>query len=245
MTALLAFFLALQEVPHLSISQEPTENPPYDPSPAPPQKPQEDPLKAIGRILGHPFRDNGRRFDAFPYAGDGPYFLTSRLSPKMYAVMLETSFGRIDHDRNSIGTEVMVSWSAGCDARIDSLVFEDREGRGTTEIQLHHIHLDIGGHEGPDTLDYSVGFGFGAIDEEESTDFGPSVRGALRWFPARPFGFRFHVVGTWFGDDSVADLRGDIGIHIHRFALSVGVRSVLRTDGDDFIGPTLGMAIYF
>jgi hypothetical protein len=244
MTALLVLFFALQEVPPLYIGQEPLEGPTTDPGSVPTPR-QEDPFKAIGRILGHPFRDNGRRFDAYPYAGDGPYFLTSRLSPKMYAVMLEMTFGRIDHDMNFVGTEVMVSWSAGCDARIDSLVFEDRDGRGTTETQLSHIHLDIGGYEGPNTLDYSFGFGFGALDTDESSDFGPSIRGALRWFPVRPFSFRFYVVGTWFGDESVADLRGDVGIHVHRFSINLGVRSLLRTEGDDFAGPMLGIAVYF
>jgi hypothetical protein len=52
------------------------------------------------------------------------------------------------------------------------------------------------------------------------------------------------VVGTWFGSESVADLRGELGIHLHRFALTLGVRSVLRTDGDDFVGPTFGIAIF-
>jgi len=225
--------------------QEPSDNPPVDPTRIPAPSPQEDPLKAIGRVLGHPFRDNGRRFDAFPYAGDGPYFLTSRHSDKMYAVMMETTFGRVEHDLWSFGTEVMVSWSAGCDARIDTLAFEEEVERGTEKTQLSHIHLDIGGYEGANRSDYSLGFGFGALDTEDSNDFGPSLRAAYRSYPVRPFSFRLDVVGTWFGSESVADLRGEVGIHLHRFALTFGVRSVLRTDGDDFVGPTLGAGVFF
>jgi hypothetical protein len=230
------------------LAQEPSEGPSHIPANPRTQAPRPtlDPaLKAIGQALSHPFRDNGKRFDAYPYAGDGPYFQTSRLSTKMYAVMFETTYGRIEHDVLSFGSEVMVSWSAGCDVRMDSFVIQEEFERDTEWTELHHIHLDIGGYEGPNTVDYSIGFGLSALDEEDSYDFGPSLRASLRWFPLRPFSLRLDAVGSWFGAETAADVRGGIGVHIHRLAITAGVRSLLRSDGDDFIGPTIGFSVYF
>ena len=237
--------IALLALVALAPLQEPSGEGTPDPLKSGPQAPREDPLKKIGEFLTHPFRDHGRRFDLYPYAGDGPYFLTSRLSTKTYAGMMEQTFGRITHDLLSFGTEVMMSWSAGCDARIDSLNFEEIVDGRSVRTQVHHVHLDIGTFADPSPVDYTLGFGIGALDSEDSNDVGPSLRAAIRAFPVRPFSFRLDAVASWFPDETIADLRAEIGFHVHRFALTLGVRGLVRSEGDDWIGPGLGVALYF
>lgn len=229
------------------LQQEPPEE-----SPRPPDVPgrtaktdREEPLEALIRFLTHPFVDNGRRFDAYPYASDGPYYTRVRFSDKTYAGLINSTFGRVEHDLWSVGLEAMLAWSSGCDVRIDGIVFEEDLERGTAETRLHHVHLDIGGYEGPRTIDYSVGFGFGVLEDEESTEFGPSLRAGFLWFPGRPVSIRLSGTCSFFDGDAVGDLRFELGLHLGPIAWVAGVRSVLKSGGEDLTGPTLGIAAFF
>jgi hypothetical protein len=239
MTTLLLALLAVAPV------QEPSGEGAPDPLRYSSQPRKEDGFKRLWEFLTHPFRDNGRRFDRYPYAGEGPYFLTHRTSDKMYAGLIHQGMGRISHDLLSFGTETMVSWSAGCDARIDSLMFVEEVSRRFEHSQVHHVHLDIGTFAELSPVDYTFGFGIGALDTKDTNGFGPSLRAAVRGFPMRPFSFRMDAVVTWFRDETIADLRAEIGLHVGRAAMTLGVRSLLRSEGDDWTGPALGFAIYF
>jgi hypothetical protein len=157
---------------------------------------------------------------------------------------MSSTFGRIEHDLLSVGTETKFSWSSGCDVRIDYLVLEEVIDGHRFDTQLGHVHLDFGGVEGPRTVDWSVGIGVGSFDDEETSDFGFSVRAGFRAFPHRPFSFRLDAVYTWF-DSPVLDLRGEAGLHFGPFALTGGVRGVLISGADDFVGPTVGLALFF
>jgi hypothetical protein len=208
-------------------------------------------------VFGYPFRDHDLRFDDFPYAHGEKYFLGRRPADedKFHAmherkVAFEAGFeyGRMKTDRTSLALRGAARFASGCDLSIDVSRFLEDADDGTERLTLQQYHLNIGrrGTEGGRSYQISAGLGLGILEGEGVSDVGFSLRGALVLYPEAPFSARLSATISFFEDATLNDFRAEIGLHLDRFALLGGVRSLISSEeGNDLTGPTIGAVVFF
>ncbi|HKS16970.1 MAG TPA: hypothetical protein VJU16_06635 [Planctomycetota bacterium] len=208
-------------------------------------------------FLAYPFLDNGLRFDSYPYARGRKYFRSIRRiqegesleAPAPYlAFETEVTVGRVEHDLWSTGVRAMLRLPSGCDFAIDWSRYTEVVDDGTDHLSLTQFQFNIGGAGRAKSRSYqwSAGFGLATLDGEDVSDVGASLQAALVLYPAEPFSLRFSAAAIAFEHATLNDLRAEVGIHVGRFAIMAGFRSLISSrGGDDLTGPTLGIAMFF
>jgi hypothetical protein len=193
----------------------------------------------------YPFYDHGRRFERYPFAQEEPYFSDGDHSEKTMAVHFASTAGWIERGLWSVGAEAVLSWSSGCDVRFDVLQFMEEVEGGTDRLTLTQAQLNFAVTPDLSPLNFTIGFGVGSLEGEIVSETGVTLQANLEWHILQPVSLRLYGGIIGFEDASVTDLRAELGIHFHRFAVTAGVRSLISSGGEDLTGPTLGLAIFF
>ena len=192
------------------------------------------------------------RFATFPYEESHDdelpprrnYFLGSVESDRRVAGDLRSSYMRVDDDLSSWGLAGQVRFSQGLDLDFDIAYFvEQLEGR-RDRLTLQDYCLNWGPAFPLDDFHVSVGAGLAVLRGEES-HAGISFQAAAEWYPVEPVSLRALVGWMGFEEASLTDLQFEARIHIGRFALTAGVRSLINSEGDDLTGPMVGLGIWF
>ena len=71
------------------------------------------------------------------------------------------------------------------------------------------------------------------------------MESGLEWFPVYPLSIRLSGGFAPFEYASVTDLQAEVRVHVHRFSLSAGVRSLINSEGDDLTGLMVGIGVWF
>jgi hypothetical protein len=186
------------------------------------------------------FSDQGLRFDEHPYAGGSrKYFMHEVDSMKGMAAEFDLRVGRIEHDLWSVGVDGTFRLASGCDLNFDITQYQEDTETGTDRLTLHQYAFNFGARGEPPRTHQALFRG------EESTDAGPLFQVDFIHFPARPFSLKYHVGLMLFSGATLTDLSFELGVHIDRFAVTFGVKSLLSSEGEDLTGPTLGFALFF
>lgn len=204
-------------------------------------------------VITYPFIDHGLRFAAYPYEGHADpkdhraepgYFLGSSVSNKWISFEARTYALRVDHN--------LWAWGAAGDLRVGtnlglradfSQYREDIGGRTESlELQEYEVNLSLG--EGSRRVNVSLGLGAGVLRGSEA-HVGMSLQAAVEWYPVQPVSFRGHASVIGFSNATLNDLSAEVRIHWNRLALSLGIRSLINSRGDDLTGPMFGLEIWF
>ena len=194
------------------------------------------------------------RFDTYPYAREirfldlirhSPnYFLTRSNSERYFAADFRSYYMRVEHDLDAYGVAGRGRSGAGVDVRFDVSQYRERIGGRTDRLTFHEYVVDLVPWPGPRNASWSFGAG-AAVLEGEETHSGFLLQTGFEWFPAYPLSFRLSGGLATFETASITDLQVEARVHLHRFALSAGVRSLINSEGDDLTGVMLGIGIWF
>lgn len=202
-------------------------------------------LEALGTALLYPVLDHGLRFDAFPYAtGRGGYFLGRAQSDRELAVEFRPYWLRVEHDLSAFGLMGAARVGSGSDLRFDILQYAESVDGHRERLTIQEYQLNYGPGEGPRDYHWTLGWGVASLSGEE-THTGFSMQGALEWFPARPLSFRAQAAFIVFSRAQMADVQAEARLHLHRWALTLGVRSVRNSEGDHLTAPLVGVTVWF
>jgi hypothetical protein len=203
----------------------------------------------VFEVIAYPFQyalsDRGLRFDDYPYAHGRKYFLGSNDAEKDVAFEADLTTGRVEHDLWSVGLGGIMRWPSGCDFRFDITQYWENVDTGTDRLTLQQYGLDFGILGRRRSSQMTLGIGMGILQGEDVADVAPLVEAEFMHFPKGPLSLRCRAAIMGFNEGTLTDLRLELGVHLGRFALTAGVRSLINSDGDELTGPTLGCAVFF
>lgn len=197
--------------------------------------------------IGYPFHDTGMRYDAFPYARQGTdYFLRRFEETKALAFESRFQVGRVEHDLLSYGGSGELRLPTGSSISFDVVRYlESQTGRDDRlTLQEYAINFGLAGPRRPFQVTLGLlGVGYLQGDGFGKASFLLQVDGD--WFVTAPFRIHARAGQMWFSGERMNDLRLEAGIHVHRLAFLIGVRSLINSRGDDLTGPTIGLELWF
>lgn len=196
--------------------------------------------------LFYPCLDHGLRFDDFPYAREKRrfFFLSDDSSSREWSLDLQPYALRLEHDVLAFGLTGKARYSSGGDFRFDLVQFQERVGGGTDRLTLQTYEVNYG--PGPGRRDHQWTLGWGvAVLEGQETHAGVSLQGAIDWFPLPPLSLRVHAAALVFSGSTILDVQAEVGFHWNRFALGLGFRTLVNSQGDDLTGPMASLTVWF
>jgi hypothetical protein len=201
--------------------------------------------EVIVPVVGYPFIDHEMRFDDYPYATEGLLFYPGvDRSDKMFAAEINPYYLRIEHDLWAYGVEADVFLYSGADFRFDIVQYvEDLDGdTDRLTVQQYQVNYGLGGE--PRNFQITVGWGVGVM-KGRSLHTAFSMQAAFHLFAPEPLSFRASVALMSFTGRTMTDVEAEVRLHYNRFCLTLGLRSLINSRGDDLTGPSAGFMVWF
>lgn len=197
-------------------------------------------------VFSYPFRDTGMRYDDFPYAQRGEnYFTRPAGSTKPVAVSARFQAGRVEHDLMSYGASGELRLPTGSSLSVDVTRWHKSIPGRDDRLTLQEYAFNVGFSGSRRAWNATLGLGAAVLQGDGFGEVNVLLQADGEWFVSDPFRIHARVGYMPFRAASITDLRLELGIHVHRVAFLVGVRSVINSRGTDLTGPTLGVEIWF
>ena len=199
---------------------------------------------AAGEFFAYPFLDHNLRFDDYPYAGGtDEYFLAGQ--GQSLALETRSSYSRIDHDLYAIGLGGTLFLGSGADFTYQITQYVEELQNTTDRLTLQQIEFNYGpGASASRNFHWSIGWGIATL-ESAGQNTGLSLQATVRVFLHQPLSLRFHASAMAIDSATLNDLQAEIRYHVDQFAVSLGMRTLINSQGDELTGPTVGVDFWF
>ena len=194
--------------------------------------------------FAYPFMDHNLRFDEYPYAnGSDSYFLAGEGQP--LALETRTSYSRVDHDLYAMSLGGTLFLGSGADFTYQITQYVEELQNTTDRLTLQQIEFNYGpGASASRNFHWSIGWGIATLEGADQ-DTGLSLQATVRVFLHQPLSLRFHASAMAIDSATLNDLQAEIRYHVDQFAVSLGMRTLINSQGDELTGPTVGVDFWF
>jgi len=197
------------------------------------------------------FSDLDFRYTSYPY-GDpdqkGIYMIQTSeyLAANPLALQTQGYYHRVDKDIDAytLSTKLRLPSSFNFDISY-TRYREEIDPDSLDQLGLFNLHWNMGGMVSDTNALWDIGTGLTLLNYDDTSHATLSLATSFDYFPEKPLGIHVSALYAPLVSREITVLEAQTGYYLKSWELLAGYRFLLNSDGENFNGPFMGLALWF